>query len=438
MAKILIVDDDRSHRRILEYIVTEDGHHTQTAGSVREALITLERDDFDLILTDVRMPGKDGFELLREVRLRTSPPRVIMVTGFGSIGSAVDAMRAGAFDYITKPVDRERVRVAVGKALGSRDTGKPGVETIIGDSCAMRRVFRLIERVADSDAPVLITGESGTGKELVAKALHYGGNRAKGPLISINCAAIPKYLLESELFGHIKGAFTGAVCDKKGKFEEADGGTVFLDEIGEMSIDLQAKMLRVLQEMEVTRVGSSKTTTVNLRVISASNRDLEASIRMGMFREDLYYRLAVVPIHMPSLRERRSDIPLLVDHFLKKLSQGQEIQMTPEAVEVLSQHLWKGNVRELENAIERLIILREGNIIGLNDLPSSVLTGMDGREAGRFGTEVLEEGMGLQEAEIILIREALRRAEGNCSCAARLLKIPRHVLSYRMQKYEIK
>lgn len=450
MAKILVVDDDKNLRRIIEFTLTENGHSVQTAADAEEALASLDKESFDIVVTDIRMPGKDGIALLREIKARAPGVEVIVVTAFGTVETAVEAMKAGAFDYVTKPFNRDELKLTVQRALHLRDLEsenvrlrievekKFGFDNIVGESEQMQKVFRLIEKVAATDAPVLITGESGTGKELVAKALHYHSLRAKGPLVTINCAAIPKELLESELFGHVKGSFTGAVRDKKGKFEEADGGTIFLDEIGELSSDLQPKILRALQEMEIVPVGSNKVVQVDVRVVSATNRDMEAGIEAGIFREDLYYRLAVVPIHMPSLRERSSDIPLLIKHFLKTLAPGEDVKLAPEAMKALTTHQWKGNVRELENTIQRLLILREDKEIALSDLPDKIRHPTNAGSAAGFSFIFPDEGVGLEEAEKELILEALRRADGNQSRAARLLKVPRHVLLYRLEKFGIK
>jgi two-component system NtrC family response regulator len=309
----------------------------------------------------------------------------------------------------------------------------------VGDSPQMQKVFRLIEKVADSDASVLITGESGTGKELVAKAIHYRSPRSDKPFVALNCAAIPRELLESELFGHKKGSFTGAVRDKKGKFEEAQGGTFFLDEVGELPVELQAKLLRALQEREITPVGANGVIRFDARILSATNLDLEEAIGEGKFREDLYYRLAVVPIHMPSLRERRDDIPLLAAHFLKTLSGGQKVSLSREALDALMRHPWKGNVRELENTIERLLVLREGDVIRPEDLPEKFAQPAPAREhrEGFFNFTFPPEGVSLEEAEKEIILEALRRSAWNQSRAAQLLRIPRHVLLYRMEKFAI-
>jgi two-component system NtrC family response regulator len=452
MARILVVDDDASLRRVLEYNLAEEGYEVTAAGSGEEALSLLERERFDLVVTDIKMPGMDGMDLLRRVKDSSPDTQVVMITAFGTIEMAVEAMKAGAFEYITKPFNRDELKLTARKALRFRTletenlrlkkevSRKFGFENIVGDSVRMQEVFRLVEKVADSDVSVLVTGESGTGKELVAKAIHYRSYRSEKPFVAINCAAIPRELLESELFGHKKGAFTGAVRDKKGKFEDAGGGTLFLDEIGELPVELQAKLLRAVQEREITPVGGSAPVRFDARIISATNRDLEAEIAQGRFREDLYYRLAVVPVRLPSLRERPEDIPLLVRHFLEKLGGGARISISPEALEALGNYHWKGNVRELENTLERLVILRETDRIRLEDLPESLRSGggrvqAEGRDG--FSFVLPSGGISLEEAEKALIIEALERNGWNQTKAAQFLRIPRHILLYRMEKFGI-
>ncbi|GAB4258946.1 MAG: sigma-54 dependent transcriptional regulator [Deferrisomatales bacterium] len=449
MPNVLVVDDDPSLRRILEYNLAEEGLSVATAAGGEEALDAMDRARFDLVVTDIKMPGMDGMDLLRRVKERSPDTQVIVITAFGTIEMAVEAMKEGAFEYITKPFNRDELKLTARKALRMKSletenvrlrqevTRKYGFENIVGDSPQMQAVFRLIEKVADTDASVLVTGESGTGKELVARAIHYRSGRAERPFVAVNCAAIPRELLESELFGHKKGSFTGAIRDKKGKFEEAHGGTLFLDEIGDLSIELQAKILRVLQEMEVTPVGSNEVIHVDVRIVAATNRDLEEEIEQGAFREDLYYRLAVVPIHMPSLRERPDDIPLLVAHFLRTLASGQPVAVSSQAMEALQRYYWKGNVRELENTLERLLILRDRDEIGLEDLPEKIRNPPERGEDGGFSFTFPPEGVGLEEAERAIILEALRRTGWNQSRAAQLLRVPRHILLYRMEKFSI-
>ncbi|GAB4256149.1 sigma-54-dependent transcriptional regulator [Deferrisoma sp.] len=450
MARVLVVDDDASLRRILEYNLAEEGYAVATAASGEEALEKLDRAAFDLVVTDIKMPGMDGMDLLRRIKAEAPETQVIVITAFGTIEMAVEAMKAGAAEYITKPFNRDELKLAVRKALRVRDLEAENVrlrqevrrieeaDKIVGDSPAMQAVYRLIEKVADSDASVLITGESGTGKELAARAIHRLSRRADRPFVAVNCAAIPRELLESELFGHKKGAFTGAIRDKKGRFEEAAGGTIFLDEIGEMPLDLQPKILRALQEREITPVGSNEVIRVDARVLAATNRDLEAEVEEGRFREDLYYRIAVVPIHMPSLRERPEDIPLLVAHFLKKLAPGRPVRVEPEALEALSRYTWKGNVRELENTIERLLVLTEGDTIRLQDLPEKIREPKTRENGGDgFTFHLPPEGVSLEDVERAVIEEALHRTGWNQTRAAKLLRIPRHILLYRMEKFGI-
>ncbi|TAL17866.1 sigma-54-dependent Fis family transcriptional regulator [bacterium] len=452
MTRILVVDDDASLRRVLEYNLAEEGYEVTAAGSGEEALSFLARERFDLVVTDIKMPGMDGMDLLRRVKEGSPDTQVVMITAFGTIEMAVEAMKAGAFEYVTKPFNRDELKLTVKKALRYRTletenlrlkkevSRKFGFENLVGDSPRMQEVFRLVEKVADSDVSVLITGESGTGKELVAKAIHYRSRRSEKPFVAINCAAIPRELLESELFGYRKGAFTGAVRDKKGKFEDAGGGTLFLDEIGELPVELQPKLLRAVQEREITPVGGNAPVRFDARIISATNRDLEAEIAKGRFREDLYYRLAVVPVRLPSLRERPEDIPLLVRHFLEKLGGGARISIAPEALEALKNHYWKGNVRELENTLERLVILRESDRIRLEDLPEGIRDGGARVQTGGKGgfTFVLPPGgISLEEAEKALIIEALERNNWNQTKAAQFLRIPRHILLYRMEKFAI-
>jgi two-component system NtrC family response regulator len=447
--RVLVVDDDASLRRVLEYNLAREGYAVLTADSGERALALLETERVDLVITDIKMPGMDGMDLLRRVRQASPETQVIVITAFGTIEMAVEAMKAGAFEYVTKPFKRDELSLAVRKALRlkslesenarlKREVGrKYGFENIVGDSPALQQVFRLIEKVADSDAPVLITGESGTGKELVAKAIHYRSARADRPFVAVNCAAIPRELLESELFGHRRGAFTGAVRDKKGRFEEAGGGTLLLDEIAELPLELQPKLLRALQEREIAPVGGTGVVRLEARVIAATNRDLEGEVAQGRFRSDLYYRLAVVPLRLPALRERPGDIPLLVAHFLRTLGGGRKVQVAPEAMEALQRHPWRGNVRELENTVERLLVLGESDLIRLADLPEGLRAPRAGGGPGGPGFSFVfpEEGISLEEAEKALVLEALRRSGWNQSRAAQLLRVPRHLLLYRMEKY---
>jgi DNA-binding NtrC family response regulator len=444
-AKILVIDDDNSLRRVLEYNLQEEGYEVLSAASGEEGLRLFGEFQPDLVITDMKMPGMDGLMVLRAVRELSSEMLVIIITAFGTVDVAVEAMKAGAYDYITKPFNRDALRMTVRKALQfsglssenmrlKRELSeKADFRTIVGSSKEMERVFDMIRKVADTDASVLITGESGTGKELVARAIHAGSSRRNGPFVTINCAAIPRDLLESELFGHTKGAFTGAIKDKPGKFRLADGGTIFLDEVGDMLTDLQPKLLRVLQEREIEQVGSSKVQKIDVRVLSATNLDIEKAVAAGTFREDLYYRLSVIPIHLPPLRERRADIPLLIRYFALKHG-GDKTVFEKEVVDILSRYSWPGNVRELENTVERLLIMRNGETIAADDIPDKF---RDRLPDGGAIVSLPDEGYSLEQLEREIVVAALERNSWNQTAAARFLRIPRHTLIYRIEKYGI-
>ena len=378
MPKILLVEDEASIRRVLGSILSEEdkSYQIEEATNGQEAMDMIDKTDYDLVLCDIKMPKKDGLEVLLEAKALKPALRIVMISGHGDLETAVQAMKMGAFDYIAKPPDLNRLLTTVRNALTSapeEKTNKGEVKTskknsqnspMIGKSAALQKIKDMIDKVAPTDVRVLITGPNGSGKELVARALHQGSERAAQPMIEVNCAAIPSELIESELFGHIKGSFTSAVKDRVGKFEAADKGTIFLDEIGDMSLSAQAKVLRALQEKKITKVGSEKDIAVDVRVIAATNKDLKQEIAQGRFREDLYHRLAVILLEVPSLNERRDDIPLLVEHFTKHICQEQGIskQFQPKAIEQLQQYDWSGNVRELRNVVERLLILSEGEV----------------------------------------------------------------------------
>lgn len=378
MPKILLVEDEASIRRVLGSILSEEdkSYQIEEATNGQEAMDMIDKTDYDLVLCDIKMPKKDGLEVLLEAKALKPALRIVMISGHGDLETAVQAMKMGAFDYIAKPPDLNRLLTTVRNALTSapeEKTNKGEVKTskrnsqnspMIGKSTAIQKIKDMIDKVAPTDVRVLITGPNGSGKELVARALHQGSERAAQPMIEVNCAAIPSELIESELFGHIKGSFTSAVKDRVGKFEAADKGTIFLDEIGDMSLSAQAKVLRALQEKKITKVGSEKDIAVDVRVIAATNKDLKQEIAQGRFREDLYHRLAVILLEVPSLNERRDDIPLLVEHFTKHICQEQGIskQFQPKAIEQLQQYDWSGNVRELRNVVERLLILSEGEV----------------------------------------------------------------------------
>ena len=447
--KILVIDDDTSLRRVLEYNLQEEGYEVQTAPSGEEGLYLFGLSRPDLVITDMNMPGMDGLMVLRSVKEISAGTLVLIITAFGTVDIAVEAMKAGAYDYITKPFNREELKLTVKKALqfvGLTEENrrmkdeladKADVRTIIGTSKEMEKVFDIVRKVADTEASVLITGESGTGKELVARSIHAKSSRRNAPFIAINCAAIPRDLLESELFGHVKGSFTGAVKDKTGKFLLADGGTLFLDEVGDLPVELQPKLLRALQEKVIEPVGGIRPHKLDVRVVAATNLDIDKAISDGRFREDLYYRLSVIPIDLPALRERRDDIPHLIRYFCKKHGSAQ-VAFDKDALEVMVRYGWPGNVRELENSVERLLIMRNTDTIVLGDLPDKI------RGANAIsvttGSAVLnlpDEGYSLEQLEREVVVMALERNHWNQTAAARFLKIPRHTLIYRIAKYDI-
>ena len=444
-AKILLIDDDTSLRRVLEYNLQEEGYEVQAAASGEEGLKLFEQLRPDLVVTDMKMTGIDGLKVLNSIKESSPDTLVIIITAFGTVDVAVEAMKAGAYDYITKPFNREALKLTVKKALqfsGMAEENKrlkdalrdkADFRSIVGSSLEMERVFTMVRKVADTEASVFITGESGTGKELIARSIHAKSSRRNGPFVAINCSAIPRDLLESELFGHTKGAFTGAIKEKSGKFQLADGGTIFLDEVGELLLELQPKLLRVLQEKEVEPLGGTKPEKLDVRVISATSLNMEKAIADGTFREDLYYRLSVIPIHMPPLRERRKDIPLLIKYFSAKHG-SDKISFDKEALEALSMFSWPGNVRELENTVERLLIMRSSDVIRFCDLPDKF------REKSTRKNGVVrlpDEGYSLEQLEREIVIEALERNAWNQAAAARFLRIPRHTLIYRIEKYNI-
>ncbi len=444
-AKILVIDDDTSLRRVLEYNLQEYGYEVQTASSGEEGLYWFGQSQPDLVITDMNMPGMDGLMVLKSIKERSPETLVIIITAFGTVDVAVEAMKAGAYDYITKPFNRDELRLTVRKALEfcglaeenkrlkSELSDKADFRTIVGSSKEMEKVFEVIRKVADTEAAILITGESGTGKELVARSIHANSSRKDAPFVAINCAAIPRELLESELFGHVKGAFTGAIRDKTGKFQLADGGTLFLDEVGDLPVELQPKLLRALQEKEVEPVGGTRAQKLDVRVVSATNLDIDRAVAAGTFREDLYYRLSVIPIHLPPLRERRKDIPLLIRYFCNKHG-SEKVTFAKDTLETLVMYPWPGNVRELENTVERLLIMRSGDNITHDDLPDKL------REGSAPGSAVIrlpDEGYSLEQLEREVVVAALERKAWNQAAAARFLRIPRHTLIYRIEKYGI-
>ncbi len=445
---ILIIDDDTSLRRVLEYNLQEAGYAVATATSGEEGLRLFGEVEPALVITDMKMPGMDGMQVLKSIKERAPETLVIMITAFGTVDVAVEAMKAGAYDYITKPFNRDELRLTVAKAL--QFTGlaaenrrlkdelsdRADFRTIVGASRQMERVFQVVRKVADTEASVLITGESGTGKELVARSIHANSSRRDAPFVAINCAAIPRDLLESELFGHVKGAFTGAVKDKTGRFQLADSGTLFLDEVGELPVELQPKLLRALQEKVVEPVGGTKPYRLDVRLVAATNLDMEKALADGSFREDLYYRLSVIPIHLPPLRERPEDISLLLRHFCTKHGSAQ-VAFDKPALAALTAYAWPGNVRELENTVERLLIMRNGDTITLDELPDKIRSGNGSMPGPSAIINLPPEGYPLEQLEHEVVVQALERNQWNQAAAARFLRIPRHTLIYRMDKYAI-
>ncbi|MEL1134689.1 sigma-54 dependent transcriptional regulator [Desulfitobacterium sp. THU1] len=448
MKKVLVVDDEANMRWALEKALLKEGYEVLTAANGQTALDAILSERPDLVLLDFKMSKVNGIEVLREITSFTPQLIVIMMTAHGNTAIAVEAMKLGAYDYIMKPFDIDELLLTVEKAFELRDLRQQvnspkqevmeqqGWEQMVGQSAPMRSVLNLVKRVAPTSATVLLQGESGTGKELVAHAIYSLSSRWEGPLIRVNCAALPESLMESELFGHEKGAFTGAHARKAGRFELADGGTLFLDEIGELSLGVQAKLLRVLQERTFERVGGVKTLKVDVRIIAATNKDLLEEIKDGRFREDLFYRLSVFPINLPPLRERIEDIPLLAQHFLEKLSlNGETKRFREEVIERFKHYDWPGNVRELQNIIERMVILCPYQEIGVEWIPDLFMKGTQGKGAQAF--TLPSEGISLEELEKTLLEQALERADGNQTHAAQLLGLSRHAYLYRLEKYGI-
>jgi two-component system response regulator AtoC len=445
-ATVLVVEDEEKLRRVLELQLKTAGCEVEQAGSAEEALKLVDR--ADLILTDLRLPGLSGLELLTTLRRQDSHTPVIVMTAFGSIENAVEAMKAGAVDFLPKPFSLDHLMTVVAKALELRTLRDENRElraelsqryefdNIVGGSDAMREIFASISRVAPTRATVLLCGESGVGKDMIARAIHHHSPRADRPFVKINCTALPENLMESELFGYEKGAFTGANTSKPGKFEQADTGTVFLDEIGDVPGSIQVKLLRILQEREFERLGSNKTRHIDVRVLAATNVDLRAALEQGTFREDLYYRLNVLPLNIPPLRDRKEDIPFLARHFVKKLRKdlGSPVEsISDAAIQRLLEYHWPGNVRELENVIERSMVLANNAVLEVADIKLD--TGPQARVASV--DNFLPEGMTLDQFEQSILREALHRANGNKSQAARLLGLTRNALRYRLSQMGI-
>ena len=447
MARLLIVDDEASIRDVLRQLFEYEGHEVAVAPDGMDALSMLDSAAPDVVFLDVKMPGLDGMEVLQRIRERRPDQIVVMISGHGTIDTAVEATRMGAYDFLEKPLDSDRLLLTLRNALAvhglsarveALQSEVMSRHEIVGDSFPIRQVVERVERVAPTDARVLITGENGTGKELVARALHGLSGRAGAPFIEINCAAIPGELIESELFGHIKGSFTGAIADRPGKFEQADGGTLFMDEVGDMSLAAQAKVLRALEQGIVTRVGGQKPIRVEVRVLAATNKNLTEEIEAGHFREDLYYRLNVVPIHVPPLRERREDIAMLVQHFAARFGDGgpdTARRFGSEAMERLQELDWPGNVRELRNTVERLAILSSGDQITAADVDLLV---SGGRSAGGMGLPIGGSGTFAEfkdRAEQAFILQKLREFDWNVSETARALDMPRSNLYKKIEKY---
>jgi DNA-binding NtrC family response regulator len=448
MPTILIVEDEAKMRRLLELNLGEDGFTTLSAEDAEAGLKLLRENVVDLVVTDLKLPGMNGLEFLQAIKRQNAALPVVVMTAFGTVETAVEAMKAGASDYVLKPFSLSEMRMVIRKELDVRNLreenrslrealGKRYVHpNVVARSVKMQEVLATVERVAPTNSTVLLGGESGVGKDLIARAIHEKSRRASGPFIKINSSAIPENLLESELFGYEKGAFTGANASKPGKFELADKGTLFLDEIGDVPPAIQVKLLRVLQEREFERLGGTRTVKVDVRLIAATNRDLREALEQGTFREDLYYRLNVVPIDIAPLRQRKEDIPDLVNLFISRFAgdSGKQVKsISPEAMQILVSYHWPGNVRELQNIIERACALAKGTVLEVGDIHLDVRPAKAANGAGGF----LPEGMTLEHWEDEMIREALRRANGNKSQAARLLGLSRNALRYRLSKIGI-
>jgi DNA-binding NtrC family response regulator len=448
---ILVVDDDASLRRVMNMQLEEAGYDVSLASNGEEALGILDMRRPKLVITDLRMPGAGGMDLLRHIRDEHPETTLIIITAFGSVETAVEAMKAGAYDYVTKPIDYEALVLVVHRAMERQNLleevrnlraaldERYGFESIVGRSKALLRVLEMASRVAQRDSTVLIRGETGTGKELLARAIHHNSRRKAGPFVTINCGAIPKELMESELFGFTRGAFTGAQAAKPGKIELADGGTVFFDEIGELPVEMQVKLLRLLQEGEVEKIGTTGSTKVDVRAIAATHRNLLAMIEDGAFREDLYYRLAVVPLELPPLRERKEDLPELAQHLFRKVKDRHglpQLRLSASLIPCFTAYRWPGNVRELENVIERMVVLSAGDEIGAADLPDELRRSTPARDS--LLLDLPEQGISLEGIERELLVRALEKFSGNQTRAAKYLDISRRTLIYRMEKHGLR
>jgi len=448
-SKILVVDDEENIRKSLKMILEYEGYDFLEAVDGEQALDVMEETvGLDLVLLDIKLPGKDGLEILQEMRKKPYSPEVIMISGHGTIQTAVEATKFGAFDFLEKPLHRERVLLSIRNALSQNELRRECLDLrkktekkyeLVGDHPLMKKLWKDILKTAPTNATILISGESGTGKELIARAIHNHSLRAKEKFVQVNCAAIPEELIESELFGHEKGAFTGATERKTGKFEQADKGTIFLDEIGDMSLKTQSKVLRVLEEGEVQRVGSSKINKVDVRVIAATNKELPKEIKAGNFRDDLYFRLNVVPVYSPPLREKKEDIPLLVDYFCQTFAEENNFKVkkfTDEAVEAMLKYPWKGNVRELKNVVERLIIMTESDVLERKDLPEKIRGDVQIYLPEASKIKNLKEFRDLSERNFILAK--LEENDWNISQTARAIDTPRSNLYKKLEQYGIK
>jgi two-component system response regulator AtoC len=450
MRRVLVVDDEESFRHLLCVILEKEGYEVETAQDGHEALTKMEGGLFDEVLCDIRMPRMDGIQFLKEVKRVNADSTVIMMSAYGTLDTAIEAMKLGAYDYVSKPFKPDEIVLTLKKAeereklrrentyLRKEVKKEYNFSNIISKNEKMIALFDTITKVAKYKSTILITGESGTGKELVAKAIHFNSDRSASPFVAVNCGAIPENLLESELFGHVKGSFTDAVRTKKGLFEEADGGTLFLDEIGELPLSLQVKLLRVLQDGEIRRIGDSRSIRIDVRIIAATVKDLDRAAKEGTFRDDLFYRLNVLPMRLPPLRERKEDIALLVDHFLTKFNEnlGKSVRsITPEALRVLLRYSWPGNVRELENVVERGMVLTETDFIDVENLPPEVHRSGESSTFSHLDEYSIKKATRILETE--LIRKALRQTHGNHTHASRILEISHRTLLYKMKEYGI-
>lgn len=451
---ILIVEDDASLRQSLGSVLSTAGYTTEAKSSATEALSSLKNGEFDIVLCDWKLPDLDGLSFIPRCRETAPHSVIVLMTAFGNTELAVQALRAGAYDYLSKPFSNDELILTLKKieerehllkeneALKSAVTQKYNFSNIIAESAVMKDIFETVKRLANFNTTVLITGESGTGKELLAKAIHHNSPRRGRPFVAINCGAIPEYLMESELFGHKKGAFTDATRDKKGLFEEASGGTIFLDEIGELPAHLQVKLLRALQEQQIRRVGDEQLIDIDVRVVAATLRNLDDDVQTGRFREDLFYRLNVVSINIPPLRERREDIPVLIEHFMKKHNKrlGLNVRrISPEAMKALLDHYWKGNVRELENCIERALVLTETDSVDLEALPESFRQQSDQHGSAQILSPISDDNLSIKQRtralETTLILKALKKTGGNRTRAAKVLEISHRALLYKLKEY---